>query len=74
MNPTHLLLHAIQGYGLMDVLVTMITHDTYSIHPKTNAILAFKIYPTKSVVLIYNKIYLIKEIVSTKKHYIGKFI
>ena len=40
---------------------------TYSsLHPETNVVLAFKFFPTKSIILACNEIYLIKATPSTK--------
>ena len=41
--------------------------DIYSLRPTKSVVLAFKFCPTKSIVLVCNKIHLIKVIPSIKK-------
>jgi hypothetical protein len=43
------------------------TISTYSLHPTKTVRLAFKFYLTKSVILDYSKVHLIKTISNTKK-------
>jgi hypothetical protein len=47
--------------------VTYSASVAYSLRPKINVVLAFKFYPTKSVLLACSELHLIKAIPSTKK-------